>query len=589
MPETYMFRAQGLPVETTERELKQMLSKEAGHEVNLCEVDLSVDPGEKYCTAIFGVKGQVPEYFQSLVKGTGRRDPITFKHCKSVVTVDADFYGFTQLYPPKKPILADIIAISGINGHAYGSWTARSGCTTMWLRDFFREDFPECRVMIYGYNANLRSNGLHTMLEYKRQLLTRIRDVRQGDVNTRPLIFICHSYGGLVVAQSLVEAKFQHSDPYYRDLIKAIYGIFFFGTPHKGMVVENLLEAMEATGVSQERIELVKSIESNCETLKEEVRRFINLCSNIKICTFTETEQTAKVVVKDGNWYRDLNGRSMTAVSKDSALLALPDTIEQKFPAEGDHSTMVKLGSKTHPTYKDVYWTLKDYLGSAATDVAKRFLPAFSALDLYAVGSNISVEFPKFTGRHKEMSQLNDTLVNTSSRKQIVVLQGMGGVGKSCIAVEFAKNNSYTSKWWIDCTSRQTVMASIIEIGQALLEHYIHLAGETEAVRLLGFGGFTTKRQIRVDETDEDRFILATLRWFQRTENRNWLLVLDNADEYETFDHRLCLTGCNHGAILITSRVEAMKSFASQSISVDEMPEDDSIKLFRAHSQRSSP
>lgn len=94
-----------------------------------------------------------------------------------------------------------------------------------------------------------------------------------------------------------MEAKFQHSDPYYRDLIKAIYGIFFFGTPHKGMVVENLLEAMEATGVSQERIELVKSIESNCETLKEEVRRFINLCSNIKICTFTETEQTAKVVV----------------------------------------------------------------------------------------------------------------------------------------------------------------------------------------------------------------------------------------------------------------------------------------------------
>lgn len=94
-----------------------------------------------------------------------------------------------------------------------------------------------------------------------------------------------------------MEAKFQNDDPYYKDLIKATYGILFFGTPHKGMVVDNLLEAMNATGGNQERIELVKSIESNCDTLKEELRRFINLCDNIKICTFTETEQTAQVAV----------------------------------------------------------------------------------------------------------------------------------------------------------------------------------------------------------------------------------------------------------------------------------------------------
>lgn len=71
----------------------------------------------------------------------------------------------------------------------------------------------------------------------------------------------------------------------------------FFGTPHRGMAIENLLDAMEATGAIEERKELVKAIDHNCTSLQDELKDFIKLAPGIKICTFTETYQTAQVIV----------------------------------------------------------------------------------------------------------------------------------------------------------------------------------------------------------------------------------------------------------------------------------------------------
>ncbi|KFZ18845.1 hypothetical protein V501_00985 [Pseudogymnoascus sp. VKM F-4519 (FW-2642)] len=43
------------------------------------------------------------------------------------ISFDQHFFGFTQLYTPKlgSPATADIIAITGLDGHAYGSWRGK--------------------------------------------------------------------------------------------------------------------------------------------------------------------------------------------------------------------------------------------------------------------------------------------------------------------------------------------------------------------------------------------------------------------------------------------------------------------------------
>lgn len=71
-----------------------------------------------------------------------------------------------------------IVAVSGLNGHAYGSWRGRGKSQRMWLGEFMREDFPDCRTMIYGYNSKLDSRGTHTILDYAKTFLEELTKAR---------------------------------------------------------------------------------------------------------------------------------------------------------------------------------------------------------------------------------------------------------------------------------------------------------------------------------------------------------------------------------------------------------------------------
>jgi hypothetical protein len=71
-----------------------------------------------------------------------------------------------------------IIAITGLDGHAYGSWRGKGNLGRMWLRDFLSKDLPHCRTMIYGYNSKLASHGVDTIMDYSRGLMEELKKVR---------------------------------------------------------------------------------------------------------------------------------------------------------------------------------------------------------------------------------------------------------------------------------------------------------------------------------------------------------------------------------------------------------------------------
>jgi hypothetical protein len=71
-----------------------------------------------------------------------------------------------------------IIAITGLDGHAYGSWRGKDYLGRMWLRDFLSKDLPNCRTMIYGYNSKLSSRGVDTIMDYGRDFFEGIKKVR---------------------------------------------------------------------------------------------------------------------------------------------------------------------------------------------------------------------------------------------------------------------------------------------------------------------------------------------------------------------------------------------------------------------------
>ncbi|KAF2727898.1 hypothetical protein EJ04DRAFT_450416 [Polyplosphaeria fusca] len=293
------------------------------------------------------------------------------------ISFDQHFFGFTQLYTPKadSPVTADIIAITGLDGHAYGSWRGKGNLGRMWLRDFLCKDLPCCRTMIYGYNSKLSSHGIDTIMDYGRGLTEELKKVRNTEeLRKRPLIFIAHSFGGIILAHCLVEAVQTSEDdhPTIASLHRATYGMLLFGIPHKGLMVDDI-EKMLAGQDNHPRGALLGQIKAKSDLLALQLANFKNLIRDRKIVSFYETRQTRRLEFdsESKRWKR--TGDLATAVDTDSALLQLPDSAEDKIPIDADHSMIVKFDSRNQQGYSSARAKLQQFEQDAPGVVEGRF------------------------------------------------------------------------------------------------------------------------------------------------------------------------------------------------------------------------
>jgi hypothetical protein len=99
--------------------------------------------------------------------------------------------------------IIDIIAVHGLNGHYDDTWTWTSGNQgekRNWLKDFLPQQIPNARIMSYGYNSAVQfSKSAANISNFAEQLLNDLVAERDTPAKkTRPIIFICHSLGGIV-------------------------------------------------------------------------------------------------------------------------------------------------------------------------------------------------------------------------------------------------------------------------------------------------------------------------------------------------------------------------------------------------------
>ena len=101
--------------------------------------------------------------------------------------------------------IIDIVAIHGLNGHYQKTWSATgpSGEQVNWLKDLLPRQIPNARIISYGYNSAVQSSKSVTVTEtFAEQLLEDLMSWRNTHAEqSRPIIFICHSLGGIVFKQ----------------------------------------------------------------------------------------------------------------------------------------------------------------------------------------------------------------------------------------------------------------------------------------------------------------------------------------------------------------------------------------------------
>ncbi|KAK3400432.1 hypothetical protein B0T20DRAFT_145473 [Sordaria brevicollis] len=171
--------------------------------------------------------------------------------------------GISLLFEPTdvKPEL-DIVFIHGFTGHPRTTWAmdkkkaekrrkahndVHNGgkpAEVYWPKDLLPTTLPCARVMTFGYDTKIRhfSQGQiskNTVQDHAQELLEQLRDKRPSDAKaSRPLVFIAHSLGGLVVREALTLASHhqqdQNSTDRYDDIFRSTAAVMFFGTPHRG-------------------------------------------------------------------------------------------------------------------------------------------------------------------------------------------------------------------------------------------------------------------------------------------------------------------------------------------------------------------
>lgn len=161
-----------------------------------------------------------------------------------------------------------------------------------------------------------------------------------------------------------------------------------------------------------------------------------------------------------------------------------------------------------------------------------------------------------FTGREDILQHLHKALGRSGSLTQPVpvTLFGQGGIGKTQIALEYARRHSreFSAIIWLDATSQETLRYSFQQFATQLKQHYdMNRLNET---------AFYPRLANLSEPLMQHRDLVSVdviLDCLNLPNNNGWLLIYDNVDNIdhpELFDVRDFFPESHHGNIIITSR-----------------------------------
>ena len=189
-----------------------------------------------------------------------------------------------------------------------------------------------------------------------------------------------------------------------------------------------------------------------------------------------------------------------------------------------------------------------------------------------ASSSIFNVPYPRnqfFTGRTKILTAIHDHLVLQAPPDftAICALHGLGGVGKTQIAIEYAYQHQhyFDVVYWLRANDWNTLVTSFVEMTRQ---------NDSTSIGIPKF------------DRELENVVIAeqVKRWFESGISRQWLLILDNADKIDEGEELHSVTELvpkgRNGCILVTSRsVSSEREMARVGVEVKEMEESEAVNF----------
>jgi hypothetical protein len=175
----------------------------------------------------------------------------------------------------------------------------------------------------------------------------------------------------------------------------------------------------------------------------------------------------------------------------------------------------------------------------------------------------------EFKGRKDELEKLWVLLrPRVPNMRKVVVLNGLGGIGKTQLAIRFARmrKDDYTSIFWLNAKNRETLIYSLATTVRPTCP------------------GLQVKDPPGNDEEMKERALDAQ-RWLAAEGNSKWLLVLDSVEEQDSgYNVQDFFPRADHGSIIITTRISHLRRLGSE-FRVGKLGNEDALQLLTGNSE----
>ena len=250
---------------------------------------------------------------------------------------------------------ADIVFVHGLAGHSWGTWHPQSNKDgknidfwLYWLGEDLQAEGIDVGVWTFGYEA--------ARFEFSGAAMSRfdlgsnlLQWLEVKNIGGRPLIFVTHSMGGLVVKEAIRTAQ-DFDDK--KAIINLTKGIVFLSTPHTGSHLANLIENFRVFTRPNVNVEELRAHTPELRRLNQWYRQNVNGLT-IRTQVFYETRKISGILVVD----------------EDSANPGIRDV--QPIAIAEDHNSIAK-PQKNDLVYESVKLFVRKEL---STDLESKTLP----------------------------------------------------------------------------------------------------------------------------------------------------------------------------------------------------------------------
>ncbi|KAE8154565.1 hypothetical protein BDV25DRAFT_102857 [Aspergillus avenaceus] len=248
--------------------------------------------------------------------------------------------------------LIDIVAVPGPELDPRTAWKSED---RDWVREFLpKEDLP-ARILAFNPDNSQQSNGTSKSLyAHGSDLIQALVNVRRSsEEKKRPIIFIGHGVGGLIIKQALASSMLVPEGEPGHELWHHAKGFVFLGTPHRGYTMSpigtilSLLRRWQ--GSSTDLVEVVEPGSVMNRTLHESFMKVLKRGCGVEntLCVYQEVKES-------------LLGMPFThVVDRDSAVIDGSEVVG----FERQHFDLQRFRSREDPHYTDVIHYIRGWIG----------------------------------------------------------------------------------------------------------------------------------------------------------------------------------------------------------------------------------